>query len=501
MVDSLQALTHLRNTRAVCDVSAEGDTDIFDSLLVLVESHLVTHRRQFDGDVRFGMLATIREFATERLVASGEVVDVRRRHVNYYIDLAETQQKSLDRTNQDGTDQITSLDRLEREHDNFRTALDWLVACRDTERGLRLVGSLWMFWLFHGHLVEGLHQFGRVLALPATTTYPTLLAKALTSAGLFASFQDDDDRATQLANAALSIWQDLPAHQQRGSSIALFVLASVAMQRGDFVTAEARVSEMLPLARRTNDGFGIRCALAMRGVIAGNSGNLTESRRDFEECLEHSRTAGDELHVATMLANLAVLEQVSGRYASARPLLEEAIEIQRRLGTKVNLESSLRNLGENARSHGDLVSAEAHNIEALVLARELGKQGAICHALCNLGQIRRQMGDLDRSLEYFREGLQLSEPIRHTIEFASTLAELASLRLDRGEPLLAVRMLAAADALYCAIGVERWPDARQAQDELLATARGLLPQESFEFEWNAARSTPLDGIVREVIEG
>ena len=70
--------------------------------------------------------------------------------------------------------------------------------------------------------------------------------------------------------------------------------------------------------------------------------------------------------------------------------------------------------------------------------------------------------------------------------------------LDRGEPFLAVRLLAAADALYESLGVERWPDARQAQDELLASVRELLPPDILDAEWRSARATPLDAIVEEI---
>ncbi len=124
------------------------DLDVVDGLASLTDSGL-TRVEGTDEAPRFAMLETIREHAAERLEESGEVEELRRRHADYFLGLAEEAEPDLRGSPGDW------LDRLEREHDNFRAALDRLEASGDSETALRLAAALWRFWYLRGHLAEG----------------------------------------------------------------------------------------------------------------------------------------------------------------------------------------------------------------------------------------------------------------------------------------------------------------------------------------------------------
>jgi predicted ATPase/DNA-binding XRE family transcriptional regulator len=323
---------------AVSGGDDDRDINIQDTLIALVESNLVSQRLLDDGEARYGMLETIREYAIEQLSASGDEAAVRSRHANVVLALVELLGPQLH-----GPDQQSALERLEREHDNIRAALDWLHASEDAERGLRLAGSLAGFWQVHGHLSEGRTQLERLLAHRDETVSGKTLATAFTGAGLLAEWQEDDRQATRLLETALDIWRDLPEVDQRGAAMALSHLGRIATRQGNFAVAHDRHQEMLAHARRMDDARGVRLALHQLGNVAGERGQLAEAGRFWEESLALSRATGDIGQVARTLNNLGVMYQALDQYDHARPYLQEAIVTQRRLGDKTRLMNTLKN--------------------------------------------------------------------------------------------------------------------------------------------------------------
>ncbi|MGH2794565.1 MAG: ATP-binding protein, partial [Actinomycetota bacterium] len=103
-----------------------------DALQSLVEKSLMRHT-----DERFWMLETIRTYAVDRLEQTGEAEQIRHRHAEYYLAIAEQDAPYLT-----GTTPKWWLDRQENEHDNLRAAYDWLESTGRTQAVLRLAGAL-----------------------------------------------------------------------------------------------------------------------------------------------------------------------------------------------------------------------------------------------------------------------------------------------------------------------------------------------------------------------
>src|SRR5262249_49459421 len=104
----------------------------------------------------FTMLETVREFAEERLISRGAVEAARRAHAHYFLALAEQADSHLR-----GHGQRLWYLRLERERDNLRTALRWLLdqdLGTEREGALRLAGALGLFWVLRGYHAEGLSR-------------------------------------------------------------------------------------------------------------------------------------------------------------------------------------------------------------------------------------------------------------------------------------------------------------------------------------------------------
>ncbi|HSH81837.1 MAG TPA: adenylate/guanylate cyclase domain-containing protein, partial [Herpetosiphonaceae bacterium] len=161
---------------AVCGTGDEAG-DVFDTVAALVDNSVVRPVETLDGEPRFTVLETIREYALERLEAAGETGGLRRHHVEYFLLLAERGDLELR-----GPNELAWLNRLETEHDNLRAALQWTLDQREAELGLRLVGALTLFWRYRGHWSEGHAWLERLLAV-GDAAAPAVRARALAGAG------------------------------------------------------------------------------------------------------------------------------------------------------------------------------------------------------------------------------------------------------------------------------------------------------------------------------
>jgi predicted ATPase len=199
---------------------------VFDGVASLLNKSLLQKPPQGDKEPRLLMLETIREYGLERLASGGEAHATRAAHAAYYLALAEQAEPQLD-----GHEQLSWVERLEREHDNLRTALSWLLepgsAGESKELALRLAAALWRFWLVHGHVSEGRHWLERALD-GSEQVGSARRAKALMDAGLLATGQDDFGQAEARCGEALALYRELG--DRPGSALCLTTLGYMAIR-------------------------------------------------------------------------------------------------------------------------------------------------------------------------------------------------------------------------------------------------------------------------------
>ncbi len=193
--------------------------DILDLLSSLVDKSLVV--AGVSEPARYRLLEPVRQYAWERLEESGEAEEVRRRHALWCMELAERAEPELT-----GPDQVRWLERLEPEHDNIRSALGWAFDAKETELGLRLAASLWLFWYTRGHTSEGRGWLERGISGLGTGA-PQLRAKALNGAGWIALFQPDYDGAEAFLEESLALYREL--EDKEGIASCLVNLGFVAL--------------------------------------------------------------------------------------------------------------------------------------------------------------------------------------------------------------------------------------------------------------------------------
>ena len=290
-----------------------------DPLQSLVDKSLVRHTEE-----RFWMLETIREYAVERLQQSGEFIPLTRRHASYFLALAEEAEPHLLGSPREW------LERLEREHDNFRAALDALEAAGETGLLLELVGALTRFWYIRGHVPEGLRRFER--ALPRAIGRTPARAKALNGAAVMAVNSRDTVSAKRWAEEALELHRE---HGDAwGTAYSLYIIGTAAGEEHDFEAAKRLFEKALQGFRELGDEHYTMLATDALAWIHRSLGDLTAAKALHEDNLRRAREQANERVIALTLDQLAADARDEGREQEALSMLQESLRILYALGDR-----------------------------------------------------------------------------------------------------------------------------------------------------------------------
>jgi predicted ATPase/DNA-binding SARP family transcriptional activator len=326
----------LEAAEAVCDAT-------LDLLAALVDKSLVRER-----EGRFQMLETIREYASERLEASGDADELRRRHAADVRALAERAEPELQ-----GPEQALWFARLESEHANVRAALAWALE-QDPETALRTAGAAWRWWFVCGHWEEG--ETWLVRALEAAPGAPAeARASALAGAGTLARNRGETGVAIERLSEAVALRRQLG--DRRGVAASTNNLANALFSTGDLAGARALYEESLVLQRELGLTFGIPSVLTNLGLIAVVEGDDARARELYEDGLEAAYASGQDTSIAITSCNLGVVALRCGEDERARTLFTESMARFRRLGMTQGIANTLDGFSGVALDRGDLARA------------------------------------------------------------------------------------------------------------------------------------------------
>ncbi|MBA3688310.1 MAG: hypothetical protein H0W81_05735 [Chloroflexi bacterium] len=323
-----------------------GDTaDPLDAISSLVDKSLVRQESKPDGEPRFRMLSTIREFAMERLAERGEADELAERHAAWVLALVEAGAVAIF-----GPEQKAVLDRYEHEHDNIRAALGRATALDHAEMAMNIFAGSWRFWQMRGYLAEAREHAERVLALPDCRDFPDVRALALEAAGGIAYWQgalpaarawyeeavdlarasgdpgrianavynigftltfsgEDQLAARTLAQEAVDLYRQIG--DEAGVGRSLWGLANTFYFFNDFEGGLAVANEALDIFRRLDDRFMTAWCLYMRGLYSLKS-DPAAMRRDLEEALPLFLAAEDKSGYALIFDAFAALYWTEG---------------------------------------------------------------------------------------------------------------------------------------------------------------------------------------------
>ncbi len=443
---------NLEGVEAVCDTKGDLDLDLLDGMASMVDKSLVQQVEQAKGESRFVMLETIREYALEKLEASGEEALTKRAHAAYCLVLAEEEA-----TEQSGAEGAEWLERFAFEHDNFRAALEWLTETGDAEWGLRLGTALFRFWEIREYLAEGRDRLGRLLKLTGAAAPTKLRMRALFAAGVLAG------------------------------------------EQGDYASADALISESQDIAHELGDKTGVAVSLNALAVFARDRGDVATAHILFEASLGLWRELGDQKAVARALSNLANVVKLQGDYARARSLYAECLSIFRGLGDRTGVAWSLNYQGDVARDQGDSAAARTLYEQGLAIFRELGDRWGIAGTLADLGSLAREQGNYPTARSLYRESIKLFQELDHKRGIARLLECFACSAAAQLEAERSLRLAGAAAALRQNIGAPLTPAEQAKLEAALQPARQALTNTAGVTAWLEGWALPVEKAIEEVL--
>jgi tetratricopeptide (TPR) repeat protein len=393
------------------------------------------------------MLESIREFAVERLIEAGEREELRRHHAEYFLDLAQKAEPELR-----GAQQLEWEQRLGREHENFRAALEWVRELGEGELGLRLCFALARFWEQLGTLGE----------------------------------------AQAWLEAALASDGEAPAPiRARGHSY----LGRLALLQSDYARAPTQLEAGLELGRQIDDREQIAACLLELGWVDLVKGNYDRAGTGLEEGLELARELGDDQLESRALRTLGRVRADNGDLDGAQLPLAESLEIRRRLEDRRGVANSLAIIGRALLLGGELDKARLALEEAMLIARDLEDKLRLAEALYFLALVALEQENLAEASLLLEERLTLCRELGDRLGIAESLDAIARLADDDER---AARLLGTAAALRQSLGVESWPYEHSRRDELQETLRSRLG-ETFDVAQLAGAAMTVEQAVQEAL--
>jgi predicted ATPase/class 3 adenylate cyclase len=431
---------------AVASGAPLAEEDVLDLLTHLVDRSLVSTSERA-GTTRYRLLETVRQYAGDRLLESGEVSEVRGRHARHFVEVAEE-----DRERRFSAEQNAALARLEEEHDNLRAAIDWSTGDPDSGTiSLRLVGALAGFWNLGVCAAEGRERLAAALAQKHAAGRTAARATALHGAGLLADNQ------------------------------------------GDFGAARALYEESLSISRELGDTGRAAMTLNNLATVASHQGRQTESLVLYEEGLRLFREVGDQKRVAWLLVNLGRCLLEEGELNQARSYMEESLRLHRESGHTQGIAFSLNGMAHLERVERNFESARAASEEALRLFGEIGDKLGVAGCYEVLAEVASDRGDAAQAVRLHRSTLEIFRDVGSRGGMAGQLRALASLESNARR---AARLYGAAEALREATGAPLDTSEQERLDHRLELLREELGEAAFGAAWAEGNAMTSDEAVR-----
>lgn len=412
--------------------------DMLNSAGSLVDNSLLRQEEDLSGEPRFWMLETIREYAWEHLQESGESEAIRRCHADYFLALVEEARSALQ-----GPDLGTWLERLETEHDNLRTALQYALESGQIELGLRISGALWHFWYRLGDFSEGHEWLGSFLS------------------------RMEEQRGERQGSGGPEEAQEARGPQSNGKQ-----------------QQKQKAYETPALAE----------AFLGAGTLACRQEDLAAAHSYFKESLTIYRRLGEKRGSAKALNGLGIMAALRADYEIAHAFYKESLAIRRELEDKGGIACSLTNLGEMARCQGDYTAAHAFFEESLATWRELGDRYSTGMLLHNLGQVALCLHDTSQATTLFAESLEIAQELGNKYSIAECLEGLAGVAAAMGQAHRAARLFGAAEALRKAKAIRDMfsPADRMEYAQHLADAQAQLDASAWQTAWEEGTMMDLE---------
>jgi tetratricopeptide (TPR) repeat protein len=512
----------LEAVEQVCSGGLVVRNQALDLLGRLVETSLVMAS---EGDQnRYRLLEPIAHYARMRLAETEDGDDLQERHAKFFVTFAEVAEEHLL-----ARGQAQSVERLDVERYNLRSALEWLHGSGRTEEAMRLAGALRWFWVIRRDVSEGSGWFDRTLehrqGIP-----PDVVAKALDGAGILAVMRIDYEAAERELTEALEIYRRLG--DAKGEARQVYHLANVAWLQDDRERAERLLATAVELSRSSGEAWTEGWALAVQGTMARLRGDLAAAessmsqshdvfarfggtldlgwsylrlgalardRGNYGTASEHYTVgrelllgAGDSLGIAHADAGLGAVEWLAGDHDAAIARYRSVLEGFSLAEDASNNVFELKTMIQGDPSREELRQIVQWNRErAQLIEGEQGAKAALAEYLYHMGKTAQRHGELARAREALAASLRLCIDATDIRGAAIAIAALAVITRVEGDARIAARLFGLADHLADVDRLQNWPPPDEPDYETAETAAGEELGTAFAAEHAAGASLEL----------
>ncbi len=475
----------------------EAASEVTNATIPVLASLVDKSLLRVDQEGRFERHALVHQYALEKLEVRSEVLrTTRAHHAKFFLELAQAAAPELY-----GVSKALWLEKLGREHENFRAALEWARTHGQYELGLRLAGALKNYWMIRGHLHEGSGWLEHLLEREVVSTQrvpPDVRATALTGAAWLAHARDDFVRATTLFEESASLRRSLG--ETGGLEAALVNEAMLARSEGDYVRATSLLEQSLSRQREAKnrdsigrDGLGL--SLSRLALVLCEQGEYTRAETLYDESLALHRELSDRGGIAATLLGQSDIAREQGDAVRTRALAEESIKLFEELGEEWGIAFALNNLALAAYAQGDLERAYALGLESTARARTLWGGAPNAESLSSLALIDLARHDLERARDALQQSLTATRRYGPRWLVAVGLEGFAVIALREHQPARAARLLGASEALRERMGVPLSPLRRPMYERLVQETRDALGLEIWTSSFESGAATSLERVI------
>lgn len=370
----------LETAEEVCNVAGDLPNVQLDVLSLLRKSLL--KRDDGDGEPRYSMLESIREYAWEKLQESGEVFQLHQALILYYLSLVEDLEPPL-------VPNIEALyARLDPEIDNLRAVLSWSLSSEKVNLttaalGVRLAGRLIYFWFIRGLLNEGRHWLS--LAAQSALSPDAGRARVLNGLGLLAWQQADYASAAGALEESIALWRAL--EYPPGLAEGLHFLGHVRFEQHEYDMASNLFLESRAIYTEMGEITATLPLISDLGMVAYHQHDYQSARALFEEALKLCREHGNKEGTLDTTSRLGDLMRLAGDYAQAAQFYEESLALSQELQSNLGIASAKHKLGYIAKASGNPERAKSLFMESLSIQYKAGNKQGIVECLAGLAGI------------------------------------------------------------------------------------------------------------------
>jgi predicted ATPase/class 3 adenylate cyclase len=457
---TLEAAEALAGAHADDSVSTNS-LDVLEGLTQLVAKSLVVAERGSLDGIRYRMLESIRHYAHDRLIESGEAAHLRDHHAEYFSQyIIDTEQYLR------GPEMITWLKRLEVEHDNLRAAMEWSLESKP-ELVLRTMASL----VYTGGGISN------------TSEIQGWLEQALETVN------DQPVSQDQVSNA------DIVSQVN-----ALYLLAWINFRLGEYTACQAAAEEAITLARAIGAERELAYGLQILSLALAYLGNLDKALKDAHESITLNRQHGSKWDLSLSLSSISVIYTYTNELDQARSFAQEGLTIAQEIGNPWSIGLSLRSLARIAAQQGDVQEALIRFEQSVKIFEEQGNLGLVVVARSDLAHFLRRQGEIPAARVIYEQTIQ--EWFEHGSRpaVAHQLECFAYLAISHEHPIRAAKLIGAAESLRIESSSIRMGEEQEEYKQAVAQLSEQLNADDYQEALNTGRLMNIEQAIGFVLE-